>query len=124
MNDEILALIRKCIFDWRRDTSHSYENKQCIPRRNPSMPNELLLYFSNSIHSFYCGTELIPITLISRPFFTATLSPNPISNVNPGADVNRLKEFLAKFDEQFYELVQRKLDECGDKLMSSDPIWF
>jgi hypothetical protein len=116
---EINALINH----WRRNILHTYEDKRCILRRNPSMPDELLLYFTNSLHSFYCGTELIPITLSSGPFFTATLSPDPISKDNPKADLTRLKEFLDKFDEKFYKLVQSKIDECGDNLMSSDPIW-
>jgi hypothetical protein len=123
MNPEFLQAARKIILDWQRTREHTYENKLFFGKSNPSMPEELLIYFTNSVYSFFCGNNLIPITLTSAPFFTATLSANPISQ-NQNADLSRLKQFLIEFDQKFYALIQQKLEDCPDKISSSDPFWF
>jgi len=119
MKEEILKQIEEIIQQWKQRKEHTYELKNCWAVPNPSMKEELLLYFSNRLYSFFCQGKLIPIELVSHPFITGTLSPNPISD-NFKADLTRLSRFLEDFDKQFYDLIQKKIEECVDKLETSD----
>ena len=86
----------------------------------------MALVFSNSVYSFFCNGQLIPISLDSIPFYTNTLSSNPLSE-NPNGDKYRLEKFLEEFDELFYKEVTDKLKTCEDdegKLATSDPLFF
>lgn len=123
MNETAKELLQQVITKWKFERRFTYENKQVIQYNSPISDGEFVLRFTNSLNSFFCNKETIEIALTSRPFHTATLSENPLSE-NPNGDKDRLLKFLEQFDNDFYAEVEKKLNDCLDTLNTSDPLFF
>ena len=124
MNELSAKKLQEVIDNWKGKRRYTYENKKVILcYKNPAAPEERILAFENSVYSFFCNEKLIPIRLVSKYFLTQTLNNNPLSE-NPMADKNALEKMLEEFDNEFYEKVENELNNCIDKLTTSDPLFF
>jgi hypothetical protein len=122
--NEAVKRLQEVISSWQKKRRYTYQNKGIVFfAQNPAIPGEYILHFGNSVYSFFCNDKLIPINLVSKPFLTRTLSDNPLSE-NPMADKDALEKLLDKFDNDFYDEVESKLNDCVDKLTVSDPLFF
>ena len=120
--EQSTPLIRAVVTEWQKPKYFTYEEKQPLFGASPISKGEVIMRFNAKIRSFFCQGTLIPIELTSGIFHTTTLSKDPLS-VNPAADATRLKKFLADFDDEFYAYVEKKIAECEDTVLTSDPIW-
>jgi hypothetical protein len=123
MREEAMQAIQEAITAWRNNRVFTFENKRITHYKSPITDGEYMLIFSNTVNSFFCDKQQMEISLSTRPFHTATLSKNPLSD-NPKGDKYRLEKFLEEFDKEFYALVENKLSECIENLTTSDPLFF
>ena len=120
MNTDALQTIRESITNWMGERRLTFENKKVHPMKNPAYEGEYVVFFTNSVSSFFKDGKLIEISLRSKPFITGTLSDNSLSK-NPKGDGIRLKEFLEEFDNDFYQEAEKKLEDSNQ---TSDPLFF
>lgn len=123
MSQQAIDILREVIAKWTGTRRFTFENKKVDSYKSPITDDEFVLRFSNSVNSFFCNGQLIPINLISKPFLTNTISDNPLSQ-NINGDKYRLEKFLEEFDEQFYKEVENKLENCIETLTKSAPLFF
>ena len=121
MREQSIDLMQAVLNDWKKERKYTYESKKLYVNPNPTMHGELILHVSNSVDSFIKDGQLIDTFLLSPYFGTATLSAHPLSQ-NPAGDSHRLKDFLKKFDEEFYALVEEKISVAG--VQTSDPLFW
>ncbi len=123
MNQQAIGILKEVITKWTELRRFTFENKKVDSFKSPIIDDEFVLRFSNSVNSFFCKGQLIPINLVSKPFHTNTISNNTLSK-NFNGDKYRLEKFLEEFDEQFYKEVENKLENCIETLTTSDPLFF
>ena len=124
MKESAKKLLQEVISHWMGKRLYTYESKHvayCYP--NPAKDEEYVLAFKNSIYCFFCDNQLIPIELLTKPFITQTLSDDCLSE-NPMSDRDALRKILEEFDNDFYKMVESKLEGCVDRLTTSDPVFF
>lgn len=123
MNQQAIDILKVVIERWTSFRRYTFENKKVYSYKSPITNDEFVLRFSNSVHSFFCDGQLIPIDLNSKPFHTNSISDSSLSK-NINGDKYRLEKLLEEFDEQFYKEVENKLESCIENLKTSDPLFF
>lgn len=121
MQEQSIQQMQAAIKEWQKERKFTWESKKVYANRNPAMPGEFILHVSNSVDSFIKDDQLINTFLLSSHFLTNTLSFEPLSD-NPKGDGYRLKEFLKKFDEEFYKSVEEKIS--GEGILTTDPLFW
>ncbi len=119
LQEQSIVEIQAVIKDWQAERKFTWESKKVYANRNPSMSGEFILHVSNSVDSFIKDGQLINTFQLSPYFLTNTLSFEPLSD-NPKGDSYRLKEFLKKFDEDFYKSIEEKTS--GEGVYTTDPL--
>ncbi|MFA6924776.1 MAG: hypothetical protein WC223_11055 [Bacteroidales bacterium] len=126
MKEEALKIIKGVLEKWI-NTKRYNETKKVFSYVSPINKGEYILYF----YSTFCYFKNIDgktnkepsfISKESKHFFqTATLSDMPLLE-NMNADRYRLEEYLEKFDNEFYEQIEKEIN--GDNFFTSDPFFF
>jgi hypothetical protein len=123
MQEESKIKIQELLNEWRATRSYIYEFKQVLSGKSHINDGEFVLQLTNTLKGFYYNGKELEISKISKPFHTTSLSNNPLSN-NVNADYERLKQLIKEFDDEFYPLIDEKLAECGEVILTSDPTFF
>ena len=119
MKEESIKHMQKVITDWQAERKFTWESKKIYANPNPTMEGEYILHASNSVDCFIKDDKLINTFLLSPHFLTYTMSNEPLSD-NPKGDATRFKDFLKKFDDEFYQSVEEKASVEG--VLTTDPV--
>lgn len=123
MNPQAQEKIKEAIQNWKNRKYYTYQLKNVVWSNSQISPGQYMLQFTINLNSFFCQGKLIPIELISGIFHTTTLGDNPLTD-NDNADKDRLDRLFIDLDEQFNDLVTKKLGECSETTWTSDPLFF
>lgn len=119
MNVKAVEIIKDVIINWKSKKNYTYHVKDFVVGKSPVDKEEFIFRFFSTLPNFNCNGEIITVKLDSKIFHSTTIGNSSISD-NPEADKFRLENFLQKFNEEFDELVQEKLNDCNDLLFDSD----